>query len=367
MTVSRLFSNVMLSVVLLVLTASSHAGEEEFIDSYNQAVRDYRLVEAQEILKEGMAQYPNSSLFPLQLVSLKAAIRSFVGQQWRMVGEYRDSQPGRAWRACQRILKVDPSHAPAAELSLTLRALADKDLAVALAEAETAIVQNRFNDLREALGRAIVIDPESEQVRSLIRHAQEKMEENSRKATETAAKQWAVLEKKRANPGKGSETPRVSVAELKESLKTALAARPGDPEALSIARRAQATLTTSSDPKVRTAANEIAQIAATSADDTGTLLDKGKRLLAAGQFEQAQSLFERVARSNQFVHVAQGYLHVGLAILVRANPANVMEFPSLRLKALAAFQNALRFDHQLTLPKGYARFDEAFVAARQMV
>lgn len=92
---------------------------------------------------------------------------------------------------------------------------------------------------------------------------------------------------------------------------------------------------------------------------------RGRRLLEEGRFEEAARTFEKLVGTPDFAGIANAYLYLGIANLARINPSHVTEAKTLRLKGFASFQNALRFDRAVTLPKGYEKFREVFEEARK--
>ena len=65
-----------------------------------------------------------------------------------------------------------------------------------------------------------------------------------------------------------------------------------------------------------------------------------------------------------FQNIAGAYLYLGISHLARIDPADVNEARKLHLKGLASFQNALRFDNDISLPEGYDKYQTVFEEAR---
>jgi len=98
-------------------------------------------------------------------------------------------------------------------------------------------------------------------------------------------------------------------------------------------------------------------------DTPDTLMKKGQALLDSGRFDDAAGIFDKLTRMHGNKHIATAYVYLGVTTLARINPANVREAKKLRLKGIASFQNALRFDRAVSLPDGYARFKTQFAEA----
>lgn len=103
----------------------------------------------------------------------------------------------------------------------------------------------------------------------------------------------------------------------------------------------------------------------TPAESPDAILRRGQKSLDGGKFDDAARAFERLVGTPGFAGTATAYVYLGITNLARVNPSNVTEAKKLRLKGLASFQNALRFDRMVTLPLGYERFAEVFEEAKR--
>jgi tetratricopeptide (TPR) repeat protein len=92
-------------------------------------------------------------------------------------------------------------------------------------------------------------------------------------------------------------------------------------------------------------------------------LKRGQALLDGGRFDEAAGIFEKLTRTRGNKRIATAYVYLGIATLARINPAKVIEAKKLRLKGIASFQNALRFDRAISLPAGYGKFKDQFAEA----
>lgn len=92
-------------------------------------------------------------------------------------------------------------------------------------------------------------------------------------------------------------------------------------------------------------------------------MKRGQALLDSGRFDEAAGIFEKLTRIHGNKHIATAYVYLGITTLARINPAKVIEAKKLRLKGIASFQNALRFDRAVSLPAGYGKFKGQFAEA----
>jgi tetratricopeptide (TPR) repeat protein len=100
------------------------------------------------------------------------------------------------------------------------------------------------------------------------------------------------------------------------------------------------------------------------AEDTpDALMKKGQALLDSGKFDEAAGIFDKLTRTHGNKHIAMAYVYLGITTLARIDPAKVIEAKKLRLKGIASFQNALRFDRTVSLPAGYGKFKDEFTEA----
>lgn len=99
------------------------------------------------------------------------------------------------------------------------------------------------------------------------------------------------------------------------------------------------------------------------ADSGDSVFKKGISLMEKGRFDAAAKLFEKLAKTPGYSNVAGAYIYLGISSLARINMSKVNEAKKLRLKGIASFQNALRFDRKATLPDGYVKYRDIFEEA----
>jgi hypothetical protein len=92
-------------------------------------------------------------------------------------------------------------------------------------------------------------------------------------------------------------------------------------------------------------------------------LKRGQALLDSGRFDEAAGIFEKLTRTRGNKRIAVAYVYLGITTLARINPAKVIEAKKLRLKGIASFQNALRFDRAISLPANYGKYRDQFAEA----
>lgn len=96
-------------------------------------------------------------------------------------------------------------------------------------------------------------------------------------------------------------------------------------------------------------------------------LKRGQALLDSGKFDEAAGIFEKLTRTRGNKRIATAYVYLGITTLARINPAKVIEAKQLRLKGIASFQNALRFDRSVSLPAGYGKYKDQFAEASKQL
>jgi TPR repeat protein len=99
------------------------------------------------------------------------------------------------------------------------------------------------------------------------------------------------------------------------------------------------------------------------AETPDALMKKGQALLDSGRFDEAAGIFDKLTRIHGNKRIAMAYVYLGITTLARINPAKVIEAKQLRLKGIASFQNALRFDRAVSLPAGYGKYKNQFAEA----
>jgi tetratricopeptide (TPR) repeat protein len=99
------------------------------------------------------------------------------------------------------------------------------------------------------------------------------------------------------------------------------------------------------------------------AETPDALMKKGQALLDSGRFDEAAGIFDKLTRIHGNKRIAMAYVYLGITTLARINPAKVIEAKQLRLKGIASFQNALRFDRGVSLPAGYGKYKNQFAEA----
>lgn len=102
-------------------------------------------------------------------------------------------------------------------------------------------------------------------------------------------------------------------------------------------------------------------------ETSDALMKRGRALLDSGRFDEAAGIFEKLTRTHGNKNIAMAYVYLGITTLARINPAKVIEAKKLRLKGIASFQNALRFDRAVSLPSGYVKFKDQFAEAMKQL
>lgn len=146
------------------------------------------------------------------------------------------------------------------------------------------------------------------------------------------------------------------IATFRELIAEGFKRKPGDQVLSSISNRGEQII---ADIQVK--------IAESKENPQDLLFSKGIAMLSNGQFVDAAKTFERLARTPGYPGIALAYVYQGIANLAQINPSNVSQAKRLRLKGIAYFQNALRFDREITLPDGYTKYTQQFEEARKQL
>ena len=345
--------------------AFAQGGDDALISEFNRLVREYRFPEALEVLNQGVQAHPDNPVFPMQLVSFQATIRGYVEGQEKILKDEYTRNPGRALRAAQRILTVQPAHSLARRASDELADEVSRKVSPLLSTARDQLQRGDLDAGRDTLEELLALDPLSPQVRSLLTTLESMSETSVRKRQDEVRQVLARIEL--AN-GKNSRSPRKSdLVQLQRSVEKALVQRPGDQGILALAQRASEVLAQKGGKEEGASRQALAATVAANRETLDQQFNQGRRLLAEGHFAEAESLFSKLTRTASVAKVAEAYVFQGIARLASVTTADVSLARQLQLKARASFVNALRFDPAAILPTGYDKFAQNFAEARQVL
>ncbi len=365
-TLLSLLAGVCFTMGMAPARSDENENEESLVDQYNTLIRDYRFVDAQNLLQKGVQSYPANPLFPLQLVSLQANIRAYIDLQQRIVDAERQSNPGRALRAARRILEVKPEQKGARETVDALGGKVSADLTERLKVARAALDRDDIEHARDALDVLLAIDPSDAAVRELLRDIDAKAALLALSRQAEVAAHLTRLEAWAADGKRGAPPPRDDVRKFNAAVAKGLEQNPGDPQLLAQAKRGQEILRNAQVAAVdKNSQKTLQESVSANTESPEQLLLRGRTLLGQGQFGEAEQLFSRLARVGSLRQIALAYLYQGIARLATISASDVQGARQQRLRAVSSFQNALRFDSVIQLPAGYEKYARDLAEARQ--
>jgi Tfp pilus assembly protein PilF len=340
--------------------------DDHLIDEYNTMIRDFRFAEAQELLQKGIQTYPTNPLFPLQLVSLQANIRAYVDLQQKIIESERHSNPGRALRAARRILEVKPDQEGAKEIVATLGGKVSADLKEQLKSARVSLERGDIEKARDSLDALLSIDPSDREVRLLLRDIEASAAILALSRKEDVSGQLARLEAWSVDRKRNTRAPKDEIRKFSTAVAKSLEQNPGDPQLLAQAKRGQDILRTAPATSIdKSSQKDLQEAVNSNAESTDQLFNRGQTLLGQGQFAEAELLFTRLTRLGNLRQISQAYLNQGISRLATISASDVQGARQQRLRAISSFQNALRFDASISLPRGYEKYARDLAEARQ--
>ena len=340
--------------------------DDRLIDEYNTMIRDFRFSEAQELLQKGIQAFPSNPLFPLQLVSLQANIRAYIDLQQRIIETERQTNPGRALRAAKRILAVKPDQEGAKEAVAMLGGKVSSDLMDRLKSARASLERGDIEKARDDLDILLTIDPSDPEVRILLRDIEANSAILARSHKEDVSGQLARLEAWSVDRKRNVQMPKEEIRKFNTAVAKGLQQNPGDPQLLAQAKRGQDILRTAPVTSLDRNSQKVLQEAVDSnVENPDQLFNRGQTLLGQGQFVEADLLFARLARIGSLRQISQAYLYQGISRLATVTASDVQGGRQQRLRAISSFQNALRFDASVGLPRGYEKYARDLAEARQ--
>ena len=232
---------------------------------------------------------------------------AYYGLQMKYISSFENKEPVAALTAQRRLKEQFPSDVELAQSEPRLAKLAANQLNPSVLQAEQALAKGEQDSFRNRLGQIMSVEFEEQQLRDLLALYWRRVDAAARRAEREAKDAKEVIVKKR---DEAREEKR------KEPLET--------PDAQ---------------------------------------LKKGQALLDSGTFDEAGAIFEKLTRTHGNKRIALAYVYLGVTTLARINPAKVIEAKQLRLKGIANFQNALRFDRAVSLPAGYGKYKDQFAEA----
>jgi len=233
--------------------------------------------------------------------------RAYYRLQMKFISSSESNEPVAALTALRRLKEQFPSDVELSQLELRLTELAAHQLNPLVLQAEQALSNGDQDTFRNRLGQIMSVEFNEQQLRALLALYWRRADAAARRAEKEAKEAKEVIAKKR---DEAREEKRKEAAETPDAL-----------------------------------------------------MKKGQALLDSGKFDEAAGIFEKLTRTHGNKRIAMAYVYLGITTLARINSAKVIEAKKLRLKGIASFQNALRFDRAVSLPAGYGKFKGQFAEA----
>lgn len=306
--------------------------------------------------------------------STDASLRLYIETHHTIIHSEKEKNPTMAMRACQRISGMDQTFGNVSKVCNALTKQISEKMSPRSQEAESALGQKDWDKLRELLPGLLTPDFDEGQLRRLIALAWQLIEE------ETRVKEKAALELLRPiEDAERSASYRIKnrqqisklIRAFEEMVAEGLRDNPEDAGLLSIARKGKKVIA-SLQQKMKPSRPKEEKVIANFPEEVREDIEPGEEdfkkaqaLFDKGRFEEAANLFEKATKIRGSNYIASAYIYLGVSHLARINPANIKEARRFRLKGLASFQNALRFDDGITLPAGYDKYQPVFDEAKE--
>lgn len=307
-----------------------------------------------------------------------ASSRSYIHAQHAILNSEQEKNPARALRACRRIFDAEPADGEVSNTCKALRQQVSEKLNPRVQEAISALEKKDWDKFSDILSRLLTPDFDELQLRRLVVFAWRLIEEETRSREKNAqellrsietAERSAVYRKKNIQ-----QIPKLINA-FRATMDKALQENPADAAMIALAQRGRKTIASLQEKMVksRPMKNRKEEKAVTDVPEEITEDNEpgeedyknAQALFDNGRFEEAARLFEKTTKVRGFKYIASAYIYLGVTHLARINQANITEARKFRLKGLACFQNALRFDNSVALPAGYDKYQPVFEEAKK--
>jgi TPR repeat protein len=277
---------------------------------------------------------------------------------------------GAALVAARRLLELDPSDRDARDLVERLWNVKNTQLATLFAQADQQLLTGELSPFLKTLLGIMSLNPDEMRLRDLVGNYWFRLDETIRTAEKDgldilhALESFDTPESVRRNQAKIQKL----IAAFNESVNKGLKAIPADPRISSLVHRFDRVTVSLAKKREdyreehgeerREERKEVAM------DSSESQFNKGQTQLAQGKFDSAAKLFEKLTRTQGYKNVAGAYVYLGIISLARINQSKIKEATRLRLKGVTSFQNALRFDSNIALPKDYLKYKDIFEEAK---
>jgi TPR repeat protein/TolA-binding protein len=307
-----------------------------------------------------------------------ASIRSYINTQRAILGSEKEKNPARALRACDRIFEIDPADRKVSNTCEVLHQQISEKMNSRIQEALNALEKKDWDMFRDLLPQLLTPDFDELQLRRLIASAWRLIEEETR-STEKIAQELLrsieAAERSKSYRMKNIHQIPKLISAFKTTVNNGLRDNPGDEALMALAQRGKKVIASlqekikpsrpmknkREEKAITDSQEEIPEDNEPGEDD----YKNAQALFDNGRFGEAAQLFEKMTKIRGFKYIASAYIYLGVTHLARINPANINEARKLRLKGLACFQNALRFDNKIVLPAGYDKYQPVFEEAKK--
>lgn len=302
-----------------------------------------------------------------------ASLRSYIGAQRAIIKSEKERNPVLVLRACQVIAEIDPAYSDLSGVCDTLQKNHNAKMEPRVQEARLALEKKDWNRFSSVFSDLTTPEFDGEQMRRLIAYAWQLLDRETRAREKVAMNQLRPLEaanQSAAYRKKNLKRIPKMIDAFKATMVQALRENPGDATLLALSGKGQQVIAglqqkmkppKSLEEKPMVDAQEKPREQESPGEDDYKM---AQAMFDSGRFEEAAILFDKTTKMRGFKHIAQAYMYIGVSHLARINPANVNEARKLQLKGLASFQNALRFEKNVTLPAGYDKYKPVFDEAK---
>lgn len=353
-------------LALTIFPGEVLCSEDAVTDEFNRLVREYRFSEAQAVLDKAVIDYPSNPVFPMQLVSFRATQRAYIDLQQSIIEENSIDNPGRALRAAQRILSIQPDHVQASRAVALLSTEVSRRTEPLLTKCHDELSRGDTDAARETITTLLSLNPADPRIRSLLSRIDEKIEDNVRAQEEEVRKTLSKIEILAKGRHNTAEKRKETIL-LQQTVARTLSAKPGDANMIALAKRAQSVLAKGQSKDEKAASEALAVAVATHEETPEQRMERGKQLLSEGRFSEAENIFSSLVRSGSLARIAHSYIYQGIARLAQIRASDIVDANQKLMKARASFVNALRFDANASIPSGYEKYAREFSEARHFL
>ncbi len=308
------------------------------------------------------------------------SLRVDIDRQHRILQSEKRWNPELALRACRRLSEIDPGYEEVSGACDALDKRIGDKLASEFKQAQDAIEKKDWDSFGNLLASFISSDFDDRTLRALIASAWIFIDEENRATEKIAARRLQFLETaQRSDAFRKKNISRIPayINAFKKAVAPALREHPADEGLLSLAARGRRVIAglerklkappppPPPPPAQEDTLTDLPEDPPEEIEPGDDDFKQAQSLFDSGQFEEAAILFEKTTKVRGFKNIASAYIYLGISHLARIDPANITEARTFHLKGMASFQNALRFDNEISLPEGYDKYQPVFEEAKE--